>query len=163
MSYFIIIRGPLGCGKTTISKKLSTKLNAHYVSADEVLEKNDLLKDFEEGYISQKNFILANEIISKEVLAMLKQEVVVVIDENFYWKSQLEDLKRRLKCKGFVFSLKAPLDVCIDRDKKRENPHGEFAAREVYEKVSEFDIGEVIDVTKSLDNVLEDIERYVVL
>ena len=31
MSYFIIIRGPLGSGKTTISKQLSKLLNAEHI------------------------------------------------------------------------------------------------------------------------------------
>ena len=42
MSYYIIIRGPAGCGKSTISKILKEKLNAFYISFDEVVEKYQL-------------------------------------------------------------------------------------------------------------------------
>ena len=38
MSYYIIIRGALGIGKSTIARKLSRILNAGYISIDKVLE-----------------------------------------------------------------------------------------------------------------------------
>jgi shikimate kinase len=34
MEYFVIIRGPLGVGKTTIAKRLAKQLNAKYISID---------------------------------------------------------------------------------------------------------------------------------
>ncbi|MDD4111129.1 MAG: (d)CMP kinase [Clostridia bacterium] len=42
MSYYIIIRGPAGVGKTTIAKNLQDKLGADYISFDEILEKYKL-------------------------------------------------------------------------------------------------------------------------
>ena len=48
MTFFVIIRGPLGCGKTTISKLVAQKLKGKYISVDEVLEKHDLIQDWED-------------------------------------------------------------------------------------------------------------------
>jgi shikimate kinase len=54
MSFWVIIRGPLGCGKSTISKELAKKINAKYFSIDKILKENNLENDREEGYISKK-------------------------------------------------------------------------------------------------------------
>ena len=43
MSYYIIIRGPLGCGKSTIAKKISKILNAKYISMDEIVDNNRII------------------------------------------------------------------------------------------------------------------------
>ena len=96
MMYYIIIRGPLGCGKSTIAEKLSKILNAKYFAVDRILDKHDLTKDKEAGYISQKSFIKANKIIAQEAKRILDSGKSVVFDGNFYWKSQIEDLIKRL-------------------------------------------------------------------
>lgn len=157
MSYYIIIRGPLGCGKSTVTRKLAEKLKAEYFEVDRVLDEYDLEKDIEDGYISQKSFINANEIISAQAKDFLEKGKRVVFDGNFYWRSQVDDLIKRLDFPGYVFALKAPLEVCIERDRGREKTHGEDAARAVYKKSTEFDYGAVIDLTKSLNEVVEDI------
>lgn len=54
MSFYVIVRGPLGCGKSTIAEKLSKILKAEYFAVDRVLDKHGLSEDWEDGYISQK-------------------------------------------------------------------------------------------------------------
>lgn len=157
MSYYVIIRGPLGCGKSTISKKIAEIIDAEYISIDSILAKHDLEQDKEDGYISQSSFKKANEIISPYVKSKLSQKQPVVIDGNFYWKSQIEDLTKRIKYPHYTFTLKAPLKVCIQRDSQREEPHGEGAAEAVFLKVTEFDIGALIDVTKPLETSVNEI------
>lgn len=80
MSYSIIIRGPLGCGKTTIAKKLAEKINAHYFSIDQILQEHGLDKvdDPDAETIPAKNFIKANEIILPIALRELEQGRVVI-------------------------------------------------------------------------------------
>ncbi len=92
MTYLIIIRGPLGSGKTTIAKELAKKLNAKYFSIDDTIDENKLADDKEQGYISQKSFHTANEILIPQINKTLAQNIPVVIDGNFYWKTQIEDL-----------------------------------------------------------------------
>ena len=108
MSYCIIIRGPLGCGKSTIAKKLSKILKAKYFAVDKILDNHDLTKEQEAGFISQKSFIKANEIIARKAKLSLDNGKPVVFDGNFYWKSQIEDLISRLDFPHYVFTLKAP-------------------------------------------------------
>lgn len=67
MKFFIIIRGPLGSGKTTIAKMLSKRMNAKYVSIDKILDEYGLTQEKEVGYISQKSFIKANQRLVKRV------------------------------------------------------------------------------------------------
>ena len=52
MSYIIIIRGPLGVGKSTVSKELAKKLKGRHIPIDKVLEENNLER--KEGGIFQK-------------------------------------------------------------------------------------------------------------
>lgn len=157
MSYYIIIRGPLGCGKSTVAKKLAEKLNAEYFEIDRILDENNLTKDTEDGYISQKSFVKANEIAVSKAKNFLEKDKPVVFDGNFYWKSQVDDLIKRLNFPRYIFTLKAPLEICIERDREREKTHGEAAVRAVYKKSTAFDYGISIDVTKSLDEAVDEI------
>lgn len=160
MSYYIIIRGPLGCGKTTISEKLAGIIKAKYFAVDRVLDEHNLTSDKEDGYISQKSFRKANEIIANEAIGVLQKGQPIIFDGNFYWKSQIDDLISRLDFPHYVFTLKAPVEVCIDRDSKREKTHGKDAAVVVHAKSTEFTYGIEIDVTKSLDECVEEIISY---
>lgn len=161
MSFYVIIRGPLGCGKSTISKKLSDVLKAKYVSIDRIVDDPKLItREKEQGYISQKNFIEANEIAVGRVNKFLEKGIPVVFDGNFYWKSQVDDLIERLDFPHYVFTLKIPLEVCIDRDKKRKNALGKDAVKAVYQKSTEFDYGTLIDITKPLKDCLDEIVSY---
>jgi len=62
---------------------------------------------------------------------------------------------------GFVFTLKAPLEECIKRDANRDGSCGGNAAKVVYEIVSKFDYGEIIDTeNKTEDEVVNEILVY---
>jgi len=78
-----------------------------------------------------------------------------IIEGNFYWRSQLEELAGKLGAK--VFTLEAPLEVCIERDSLRQKPHGEEAVRVVFRKVHTFSSGKVIDVNKPLAECVDEI------
>lgn len=118
MVFYVIIRGPLGCGKSTIAEKIAKKLHAEYVPVDRILDEHNLTKDKEAGYISQKSFIKANEIITPKAKKNLQSGISVIFDGNFYWKSQIDDLIKRLNFQHYVFTLKAPVEVCIERDRQ---------------------------------------------
>lgn len=161
MSYFIIIRGPLACGKSTIAKMLAKIIGAEYIPIDRVLDEYNLTGDMEEGYISQKSFRKANEIVAPKAKEKLQKGKPIVFDGNFYWKSQVDDLINRLPFPHHVFTLKAPVEVCIDRDIQRGKTHGEDAARAVHKKATEFDYGIVIDITGSADEAVKEIISHI--
>ena len=158
MSYFIIIRGPLGCGKSIIARRLVKILNAEHISIDEILAKNGLDEiNPEIGCIPEENFIKVNEIIIPHASEMLIKGRIVIFDACFYHKEPIEHLIRELKHPYYVFTFKAPVGVCIERDSKRKKGYGEIAAKDVHRLVSRFDYGIIIDVTKPLDNSIEEI------
>ena len=156
--YYLIIRGPLGCGKSTVSKELAKELNAEYIAVDRILDEHNLTKDWEDGYISQKSFLKVNEIVSERAKKLLNKNKPVIFDGNFYWKSQLEDLISRLNYPHYVFTLKAPVETCINGDEERGKTHGEDAARVVYKKSTSFEYGIPIETEgKSVEETLKKI------
>ena len=148
---YIIIRGPLGVGKSTIAKKLARMLKAEYISLDTVLEENGLdIIDKKQECILAKNFIKANNLILNEVKTALKKGKTVIFDGCFYHKEQIKHLGKNLG-KGQVFNLKAPLSVCIKRDNQRKRIYGKDSAKVVYNLVSKFDYGVNINTNKKTE------------
>lgn len=157
MSYFIIIRGPLSVGKSIIAEKLAQILGAEYVSIDSVLSKHGLDKVEGEG-IPAKNFIKGNEMVMPHIKESLANAKAVVIDGCFYHKEQIEHFIDHLNAPHFVFTLKATVEVCIERDGRRKKPYGEGAARAVHYLVSKFDYGTIVDTTnKTPDDTIKEI------
>jgi len=161
MAELIIIRGPLGIGKSTISKKLAKKLSAEYFSVDELLSKEKLaVIDWDLGFIPEQNFMKINDLIVPKIKVLLNDGISVVVDGNFYHKTVLEDLIERLnEFKPKVFTLKANKEICIKRDSERANPHGKDAAIAVHDLVNKFDYGisinnETSDVIAVLQEIL---------
>ena len=159
MSYYIIIRGPAGVGKTTIALNLHDKLGADYVSFDEILEKNKL--DISDGRgIAKESFLKANEIVINQVKEKLENGQIVIMDGCFYHKDQLEDLEKSLLFEHFIFDLKATVKDCIVRDKSRKSI-GPDAIRAVHSMVSEFDYGVPIETGgKTVEGVVGEIMGF---
>ena len=158
--YYVIIRGPLGSGKSTISEQLAREIGAEHISVDKILDEFGLTKDKEAGYISQKSFIRANEIAVEKALPILQKGRRVIFDGNFYWRSQLDDLLQKLDFKSEVFTLRISVEECVKRDSKRSPPHGEGAARVVYKKTTEFSYGKEIDTSQPLEKTVKEIISY---
>ncbi|HIH11943.1 TPA: ATP-binding protein [Candidatus Woesearchaeota archaeon] len=161
MSFLIIIRGPLGIGKSTLAHHLAKKINAKIIAIDRVLDKHNLTRHKERGFISQKSFIKANVLMIPKIKAYFKKGFPVIVEGNFYWKSQIDDLLQRIKQPTFVFTLKAPLPLCIERDRTRSQTCGKDAARVVYKKSTEFKYGIMIDVSKrTITQSVKEIVRH---
>ncbi len=158
MSYYIIIRGPLGIGKTTVAKALAQKLEGAYISIDGLLAKHGLDKAAEGEYIPAENFVKANEMAMPDVKAHLNAGDIVIFDGNFYYKDPIEHLIQSLPGICYAFTLKAPLATCIARDSQRARVYGEGAATAVHNLVSRFDYGINIDTDgKTARQVVQDI------
>ena len=160
MTYYIIIQGPLGCGKSTISKALAKRIKAEHFAVDRILDEFNLTKDKEKGFISQKSFFKANEIAVERAKKVLVDGKSVIFDGNFYWKSAISDLIKRLNYPHYVFTLKASVETCIKRDKERGKTHGEDATRAVFKKSTEFTYGIEIDTeNKTANEVVKEIVK----
>jgi len=156
MSYYIIIRGPAGIGKSAIAKKLAQQLQTHHISFDHIRIRYHL-------GIQEQDRIKANEIAIPEAKEKLDGGHRVVFEGVFYHKSQLQHLIKNLAYRHFVFSLHAPLQECIGRDSSREGEAriGEERVREVYERVARFDYGMVIDTSgKTVAEVVQEIRSH---
>ena len=161
MKEIILIRGPLGIGKSTISVKLADELKAAYISIDQVLEDLGLDQAEDEG-IPLKNFLAANKHVFPSIMHELKSNRGVVIDGNFYHKEQIDDFASHFGQRLRVFTLVAPVEVCIERDKGRKRSYGEDSARFVHAMVSRFDAGIVIHMEhKSIVEVTEEILQQI--
>ena len=158
-AYFIIIRGPLGVGKTTVSKKLVQILNADYISIDEVLQKRGLDKaDEKEGTIPAKNFIAANEFVLDKVKKTISSGKIVIFDGCFHQREQLDHLLKSIPFPHHGFTLKASVEACIERDSKRAKVYGKEAAVAVHSLTSKFDYGIVVDTSgKTVQQTTKDI------
>jgi len=153
--YYIVIRGPLGVGKSTIAKALAKILKAKYISIDKVLEENGL--DKEDNNFTPEDFIKADNIVLPKSKKAIEDGSIVIFDGCFYFKEQIEHLEKNLP-RGYVFNLKAPLQTCITRDSKRKRVYGKGAAKAVHELVSKFDNGINIKTSnKTISQVVKEI------
>jgi len=158
--YYIIIRGPLGSGKTTIAKELSKKLREKYISVDEHLENNGLDK-VEGKSIPVKSFLKVNRMVAPEAKKGLIKSMVVIFDGNFYHKNQIKDLIKIMKIPHYVFTLKASLETCIKRDDGRKRKYGVRSVKAVYNLVKKFDYGIEIDTeNKTSKGVAKESVQY---
>lgn len=121
MKKLIIIRGPLGIGKTTVSHILSQNLRLEYLSLDKIIDDNYLAPtDLDE--IPLEIYLKANEIIFD--LAE-KSKNTFVIDGCFYYQQQIDDLVKKFDDNVEIFTLAGHVDTCIERDSKRPKVYGE--------------------------------------
>ena len=128
MKKIIVIRGPLGVGKTTVSKILAQNLHAEYVSLDKILDDNNLIPPDADG-IPLETFLKANEIIL-DVANNSKN--TLIIDGCFYYQEQIDDLLKKFDNSILIFTLICDVERCIERDSKRSDAYGEDSTRFVY-------------------------------
>jgi predicted kinase len=150
--FYIILRGPLGIGKSTVARGLAARIGAQVISIDQVLEDHDL---WSTGRLSE--FLEANTWAVRTVRPVLRKGTPIIFDGNFYWKSQIDDLIGRLDFRPFVFTLEAPLQVCVERDSRRDRPYGSRAVQQVYAKSTRFDYGTAVDAARPIGAVLREI------
>lgn len=158
MKSVIIIRGPLGVGKSTVAKEISKKIGGLYISIDDILEKYGLDKDSDGEGVLLENFLKTNEIALKQIEKALEKDKNVVIDGNFYHKEQVENLLDLISISPYVFTLKATVEICLERDSDRPKSYGEGATRAVHTMVARFDYGINIETdNQSIDETVDDI------
>jgi len=161
MVFYVVIRGPLGIGKSTVSERLAKVIGAEYVSVDRILDEPGVEEwDEEAGHYSERCFLRTSELAAERARAILDRGTSVIFDGNFYWRSQIADLVARLNFPHHVFTLKAPVDLCVQRDNQRDPPHGREATESVYAKSTEFDWGVGIDATQPVEAIVHEIATH---
>lgn len=150
MSYYVVIRGPLGVGKSTVSKALAKEIRAVVVSIDALADQH-----WDGG--SLRLYLRTNVAAAARAKPALDRGTPVVFDGCFYWKTQIQDLERLLPEVHRVFTLRAPLRVCIERDEGRRVTFGAEATAQVYRKTSRFEYGVPIDANGALSETVREI------
>ena len=91
----------------------------------------------------------------------LKKGRNVIIESNFYHKSQIEDLQQKIHNLSFVFTLKADLKELISRDNLRDKKSkiGKKRINVVYDLTEKFNHGIVINTDNQ--NVKETINKII--
>lgn len=164
MAYYVVVRGPLGVGKSTVSSRLAEAIGADHISIDRILEEHGI-EEWDEDRISLASFLRANTFAVESARVLLKRGRPVVFDGCFYWREQLEDLTQRLDFPHHVFTLEAPLAVCVARDRMRPLPkkggepkggdqQGADACQEVYRLVSQVRYGSAIDASGPVERTI---------
>lgn len=152
MKKLIVIRGPLGVGKTTVATVLAQKLNAEYISLDHILDDNNLVTPDTDG-IPLESFLTANTII---VDTASKSQSTYILDGCFYYQEQIEDLQKKFHEDVAIFTLLSNVETCIARDLKRQKSYGEDSTRYVYGVTTAIHAGVEIDTTDmSVDETVE--------
>jgi predicted kinase len=138
-AYYIILRGPLGSGKSTVAAALARAINGKVVHLDGLADKN-----WDGG--SARMYLRGNIALERRARPLLAKGIPVIFDGCFYWKSQIRDLEARLAFPHEAFTLKVPLSVCIDRDHRRSlTPSAPVQVGIVFHKVNRFEWGFPID------------------
>jgi broad-specificity NMP kinase len=158
MKKLIIIRGPLGVGKTTVSKILAQDLHLEYVSLDQIVDDNKLVPADADG-VPLESYLKANKIILD--LAK-KSENSFIIDGCFYYQEQIDDLVKKFDNDVEIFTLISHVEKCIERDSKREKVYGEDSARFVHMVTTKIQAGHEIDntdltVEETVEKIMENI------
>ncbi len=110
MSYYIIIRGPAGVGKSTVSRLLSEKIGAEAVNFDKIMD--DLGMDYVPGekWIPLDKFLKADDAMLPKFQDELEKGNRLILDGNFYHMEQIEDITSKLHFPHVVFTLKQILN-----------------------------------------------------
>ncbi len=158
MKKLILIRGPLGVGKTTVSHILSQNLGLEYLSLDKIIDDNCLAPTDSDG-IPLETYLKANEIILD--LAE-KSKNTLIIDGCFYYQKKIDELVKKFDDNVEIFTLTSHVDKCIERDSKRPKVYGEESARFVHMMTTKIKAGHEINntdlsVNETVEKIIEKI------
>ncbi len=135
--FVIVIAGPTGVGKTTLSKMLSKHFNCTYISEDEIAKEvfPDVYKEIED--YPDKLKIAENQLL-KRAKGIFDSGRYVVIDRINLEREFIEEMKKMFHNHLILWVLWPPMETTIERDKRREDwTSGEDTIRRFYKKYEE--------------------------
>ncbi len=167
--FLIVLDGPMGSGKTTISEMLHKKLKYS------ALLSLDRFKRLVSGFKldSMLHLELASKIGRAMIIEYLNNNVGVIVEKAFtrevYLKQFLKGLNRRAEV--FIYQLHSPLELRIKRIKDRPLPYDTNKKPSLakikrnskhfdefrYKKAREFDTSK-LSATKIVNEILKEIK-----
>ena len=150
MSCATIIYGPAGSGKTTLAEQLGSRIHGAVVPIDDVIK--GVCRPNRPVFPLPTRAKDAIDIAIEYSRPILKEGTPVVFEWYFPEEHQLQKLRHGLsEFDCVIFNLKAPVEICIQRDAKRHPARrlGEATIRDVHERVSRTNVGTPVDTHKN--------------
>ena len=137
MSKIILCRGIQGSGKTTWAKQWVLEDPEHRVRFN-----NDDIRNMLGKYWAPSREHLVSDIKKDFIVSAMEFGYDIVVDNmNFnpkeieYYENLVDSTLGYMNCYSIEYKdFFIPLEVCIERDSKRENPIGEEVIRKTYER-----------------------------
>lgn len=144
MRKIVITRGIPGSGKSTWAKKwvkedpehrirfnrddMRNMMGPYWVPAREVFLTSIYFSFLEDAMLCNYDIVIDNMNLNKETI----REIENIVKEHNTWIKQSNiETTYEIAFKDFF---DVPLETCIERDSERENPVGEKAIRDIYNK-----------------------------
>ena len=163
--FVIVIAGPTGVGKTTLSKMLSNYYNCAYISEDEITKEifPDVYKNIEDHPDMVK---IAESQLLKRTKENFDSGECIVIDRINLGKEFIEEIKKAFHKHLILKVIWPPMETTIERDKRREGwTSGEIAIKQYYNKYERLKpiIGERNYIDNSHQTPEETLERFIAI
>ena len=137
MSKIVLCRGIQGSGKTTWAKQWVLEDPEHRVRFN-----NDDIRNMLGKYWVTSREHLVSDIKKDFIVSAMEFGYDIVVDNmNFnpkeieYYENLVDSTLGYMNCYSLEYKdFFIPLEVCIERDSKRENPIGEEVIRKTYER-----------------------------
>lgn len=137
MAKIVLCRGIQGSGKTTWAKQLVLEDPEHRVRFN-----NDDIRNMLGKYWVTSREHLVSDIKKDFMVSAMEFGYDIVVDNmNFnpkeieYYENLVDSTLGYMNCYSLEYKdFFIPLEVCIERDSKRENPIGEEVIRKTYER-----------------------------
>lgn len=161
--FVIVIAGPTGVGKTTLSKMLSKHFNCTYISEDEIAKEvfPDVYKYIEDY---PNNVKIVDDQLLERTKEIFDNGKCVIIDRINLDKEFIEEIKKEFDEHLMLRVLWPPMETTMERDKRREGwTSGEDTIRRFYKKYEELKpiIGENDYIDNSHQTPEETLERFI--
>lgn len=137
MAKIVLCRGIQGSGKTTLAKQWVLEDPEHRVRFN-----NDDIRNMLGKYWVTSREHLVSDIKKDFMVSAMEFGYDIVVDNmNFnpkeieYYENLVDSTLGYMNCYSLEYKdFFIPLEVCIERDSKRENPIGEEVIRKTYER-----------------------------
>ena len=132
--FVILIAGPTGVGKTTLSKMLARHFNCAHLSEDGIVR-----EIFPNEYKNVEAYPAKIKIVETQLLKIVKEIFTsgecIVIDRINLEKEFIEEIRKVFRKHLILKVLWPTVEIAIERDKKRAGwTSGEIAVKRFYKK-----------------------------
>lgn len=158
MNCVVVLRGPSGVGKSTISKAIRRKLAVNWAIID--VDKFKHYMPMKEGQTNRAERTLIAHDVSNYFLSQMYSKGYNVVMEEMYKKQYNDKLVSFMhdnRISYFKVFLSAPVDLVVERAQKREKVVADDEIRRHYGEVERYDDDYEIDSTKYSSEEIADI------